>query len=104
MSEDLFGCVGGDFLDVDAARRARHEDSSFGSAIDDDSDVCLARDGGGRRDQDFLNWQALDRKLENLRGDRLRFLGSFRQPDATGFSPSASVNLSFDDDSSPESA
>ena len=98
MTQDFFGSLGRDFFDVDPTGRTRHENSSFRRAIDDDADVCLARNLRRGGDENFLNGQAFDRKLEDLGSDRFRLLRSFCELDPARFAAPTGVDLRLDDD------
>ena len=93
MPENLFRCLRGDFLDVDSARRAGHEDGTLGGSIDDDADVSLTGDVSRRRDENFLDWQSLDPQFQDLSGNALRFLRSACELDPARLTTPTRVDL-----------
>jgi hypothetical protein len=101
---DLLGRRRGDFLDVDAAGGADHEDGLLGRAVDDDPDVRLGADVGGLGDEHLLDGQALDVHAE----DRLRLLarrlGRRAVLHAAGLAAAADVDLRLHHDGLPDAA
>ncbi len=60
QAADLLGGLGRDFLDVDAAGRAHHEDRPLGVPVHDQTDIGLGGDLGRRHHEDLVDHQALD--------------------------------------------
>src|ERR1051325_6984976 len=99
---NLLGSLRRDFLDVDAAGGTDHQDRPLRRAIDDDADVALGGDLGGRGDQDFVDREALDRHADDGLGMRLGLSRGLRELDPARLAASAGMHLRFHDDLAAE--
>ena len=104
LAQDLLRLLGGDFLDVHAARRAADDHRAGRSAIDDDAQIELALDLQSFFDQHAADLAPLrsglmrdERHPEHLLGQLLGLVGRFRELDAAALAAPAGMNLRLDD-------
>src|SRR5258705_6359342 len=99
---DFVGCLGGHFLDVDAARGTHHEDGPLRRAIHDDADVALRRDLRRRRDEHLVHREVLDRHAEDGFGMRLGLGSGFGEFHTAGLTAAAGMDLGLHHDLAAE--
>ena len=95
---DRVGVLVRDDLDLDAALGAGDAEVVAVGAVDQEGEVVLLGDVGGRRDQHPVDGEALDVHAEDLArlGDGV--LGVLRQLHAAGLAAAAGLDLRLDDD------
>ena len=105
LPEDRVRVLGGDFLDLHASLRRRHEDGPGPGAVQRDPQVDLLLDRKLFLDQEPLDFATLRSGLvghevhaEDVLGVAGRFVGVSRQLDSATLSATAGVDLRLDDD------
>ena len=104
LFDNRAGIFRGDFFDLHAARRRRHEDVAAIHAVEQHAEVKLARDGQRLFDQQPLHRLAFRAGLmrdqlhaEHLGRQLAGFLRRLGQLDAAALAAAAGMNLGFDD-------
>ncbi len=101
---DLLGCLGRDFLDVDAALCADHQDGPSSPAIDQQAEVQLAIDGQALFDEQTADHLAgrsrlvrHERPAEQIGSDPFGLIRALDDLDTAGLPAATGVNLCLDD-------
>ena len=98
MPEDRLRIRSCGLLDLDSALGARDHGDRPRRAVEDEPEVVLLRDLGGRRDQHGLDRRALDVETDDLARPLLRLRWRGRQLHAARLATPADEDLGLDDD------
>ena len=98
FANDRGRILGGNIFDLYAAGGGGHDEHATCGAIDQRSEIDLADDRGGWRNEHASNWEILDGEGEDCCGGCLGLCRAGSELDSTRLPSSADEDLGLDDD------
>ena len=101
-SDEFLWTLAGDFLDVDAALGAGHNQDLAPGAIEDDAEVEFLGDIDAGDDQDFVDGVSANVHAEDRAGGGVGIVRRARELDAASLAAPTGVDLGLDGDGAAE--